>query len=55
MELDTVMIVADSVFKRIHFILTRTTVIVEGATRLFLYHIWKLYSLPIHIVFDRDL
>lgn len=54
-KLDTVIIVADSVFKRIHFILTHTTVIVEDAIKLFLYHIWKLYSLPIHIVFNRDL
>ena len=49
------MIVADLVFKRIHFILTYTTVIMKDATRLFLYHIWKLYSLLIHIVFNRDL
>jgi len=29
------------------------TVTVEGAARLFLYHIWKLYSLPKHVVSDH--
>ena len=42
---DTVMTVMDSISKRVHFVLMHTTVIVEGAARLFLYYIWKLHSL----------
>ena len=41
---DAVMIVVDSVLKRVHFILIHTMVIVEGATRLFLHQVWKLHS-----------
>jgi len=36
---DIVMIVADLVFKRVHFILTHTMVTVEGIARLFLYYV----------------
>jgi len=36
---DIVMIVADLVFKRVHFILTYTMVTVEGIARLFLYYV----------------
>jgi len=43
---DAVMTVVDSVSKRVHFILTHTTVIVEGAARLFLHYVWKLHGLP---------
>jgi len=50
---DTVMIVVDLVLKQAHFVLTHMTVTAEGAARLFLHQIWKLYSLPIHIVSDR--
>jgi len=47
------MTVVDSVSKRVHFVLIHTTVTVEGAARLFLYHIWKLYSLPKRVVSDH--
>ena len=50
---DAVMTVVDSVSKRVHFILTHTTVTAEGAARLFLHHVWKLYGLPKCVVSDR--
>ena len=50
---DTIVTVINSVFKRVHFVLTHTTVIAEGAARLFLYHVWKLHGLPKHVVLDH--
>ena len=50
---DAVMTVIDSVSKRAHLIPTHTTVTVEGAVRLLLYQVWKLYSLPKCIISDR--
>jgi len=50
---DAIMTVVDSVSKRVHFILTHTTVIAEGAARLFLYYVWKLHGLPKRVVSDR--
>jgi len=50
---DAVMTVVDSVSKRAHFIPTHTTVIVEGAARLFLHQVWKLHGLPTCVVSDR--
>ena len=50
---DAVMTVVDSVSKRVHFVPTHTTVTVEGAARLFLHHVWKLYGLLKHVVSDR--
>ena len=50
---DAVMTVVDSVSKRVHFIPTHTTVTAEGAARLFLHHVWKLYGLPKCVVSDR--
>jgi len=47
---NAVMTVVDSISKRVHFILTYTMVIVEGAARLFLHHVWKLHGLPKRIV-----
>ena len=47
------MTVVDFVSKRVHFVLIHTTVTVEGAARLFFYHIWKLYSLPKRVVSDH--
>jgi len=47
---DAIMTVVDSVSKRVHFVPTHTTVTVEGAARLFLHHIWKLHSIPKHVV-----
>jgi len=49
---DTVMTIVNSVSKRVHFILMHTIVTVEGAARLFLHYIWKLYGLLKHVVFD---
>jgi len=45
MGFDTVMTVVDSVFKRMYFVLTHTTVTIEIIARLFLYYVWKLHSL----------
>jgi len=50
---DAVMTVVDSVSKRVHFVPTHTTVTVEGAARLFLHHVWKLYGLPKRVVSDH--
>ena len=50
---DAVMTVVDSVSKRVHFLPTNTTVTAEGATRLFLHHVWKLHGLPNSVVSDR--
>jgi len=50
---NAVMTVIDSVSKRVHFVLTHTTVRAEGAARLFLHHVWKLHSLPKHVVSDH--
>jgi len=47
------MTVVDSVSKRVHFIPMYTTVTVEGAARLFLYYVWKLYGLPKRVVSDH--
>jgi len=47
---DAVMTVMDSISKRVHFILTHTTVTAEGAARLFLHHIWKLHGLLKRVV-----
>jgi len=49
---DTVMIVMNSVSKRVHFVPTHTMVTVEGATKLFLYYIWKLHGLLKCVVSD---
>jgi len=43
---NTVMTVVDSISKRVHFVLTHTMVTVEGVTRLFPHHVWKLHGLP---------
>ena len=50
---NAVMTVVDSVSKRAHFILTHTTVIAEGAARLFLHQVWKLYGLPKCVISDH--
>ena len=50
---DAVMTVVDSISKRVHFVLMHTTVIAEGAARLFLYHVWKLHGLPKCVVSDH--
>jgi len=50
---DAVMTVVDSVSKRVHFVLTHTTVTVKGAARLFLHHVWKLHGLPKRVVSDH--
>jgi len=50
---DAVIMVVDSVSKRMHFILTHTTVTAEGAARLFLHQVWKLHGLPKYIISDH--
>ena len=50
---NAVMIVVDLVLKQAHFVLMHMTVTAERAARLFLHQIWKLHSLPTHIVSDH--
>jgi len=50
---DAVMTVVDSVSKQVHFILMHMTVTAEGAARLFLHQVWKLYGLLKCIISDR--
>jgi len=50
---DAVMTVVDSVLKRVHFILTHMTVIVERAARFFLHQVWKLHSLLKCVISDH--
>jgi len=52
-EHDAVMTIVDSVSKRVHFVLTHTTVTAEGVARLFLHHVWKLHGLLKRVVSDR--
>jgi len=47
---NAVITVVDSVSKRVHFVPTHTTITVEQAARLFLHYVWKLHSLPKHVV-----
>jgi len=51
---DTIMTIVDSVFKRVHFVLTHMTVTGEEAARLFLYYVWKLHGLLKHVVSDHE-
>ena len=50
-----VIMVANSVSKRVHFILTHITITIESIVRLFLYYMWKFYGLFNHVVLDRGL
>jgi len=50
---DAVMTVMDSVSKQTYFILTHMMVTVEGAARLFLHQVWKLYGLLKYVISDR--
>jgi len=50
---NAVMTVVDLVSKQAHFIPTHTMVTAEGAARLFLHQVRKLYSLPKCVVLDR--
>jgi len=50
---DAIMMVVDAVSKRVYFIPMRTMVTVEGAARLFLHYVWKLYGLPKRVVSDH--
>jgi len=50
---DAVMTVVDSVLKRIYFIPMHMMVTAEGAARLFLHQVWKLYGLLKCVILDR--
>ncbi len=50
---DAVMVVVDSVLKRVHFLATTTTVSAEGAARLYYRDIWKLHGLLLKWVHDQ--
>lgn len=45
-----IMTVMDSVSKIVYFISTYTLVSAKGVVKLFLHHVWKLYSLSTHVV-----
>jgi transposase InsO family protein len=47
------MCVVDSLTKRVHFILTHTTINMEGTALLFLKEVWKHYGTPRVVVSDR--
>jgi len=49
---NAVITVVNSVSKRAHFILMHTTVMAEGAARLFLHQVWKLHSLLKYVISD---
>jgi len=49
---DTVMMVMDTVSKRVYFIPMHTMVTVEGAAQLFLHYVWKLHGLLKRVVSD---
>jgi len=49
---DAVMTVVDSVSKQVHFIPMHTTVMAEGAARLFLHQVWKLHGLLKCVISD---
>jgi len=49
------MMVIDSVSKITHLVPTHTMVTAEGAVQLFLHNVWKLHSLPKHVVSDRGM
>ena len=51
---NTVITVVDSVSKQVHFIPMHMMVTVEGAARLFLHQVWKLYGLPKCVISDRE-
>ena len=50
---DAIITVIDSISKKVHFVLMHTMVTAEGAARLFLHYVWKLHSLPKHVVPDH--
>jgi len=54
-EFDIAIIVMNSMFKKIYFITTHTTITTKNTARLFLYHVWKLYNFPTHIILNRSL
>jgi len=50
---NTVLVVCDRFSKMAHFIATMEKTSVEGLTRLFRDHVWKLHRLPESIILDR--
>jgi len=52
---DSIVVAADSVGKRSHFVKTVTTITAAGAANLYLRNIWKLHGLPQKVVSNRGL
>jgi hypothetical protein len=50
---DAIMNVVDSVTKHAHFIPTHTTIMAEGAARLYLREVWKHHGMPRVVLLDR--
>ena len=51
---DAVLVVVDRFSKMVKFVPTTNTVKAEGAARLFLDHVFKVFGMPKTIVSDRD-
>ena len=54
MGFGVIITVVDSMTKIMYFILTYITITIRSDMGLFLYHMWKLYSLLVCMFLDRD-
>jgi hypothetical protein len=50
---DAIMVVVNTLGKRVHFILTHMTVTTEGTASLFLKEVWKHHRTPLRVISDR--
>ena len=51
---DSVWVVVDRLTKLVKFIPTRKDIKAPELARLFIKHLYRLYGMPPHIVFDKD-
>jgi len=52
---NAILVVYDCFSKMVHFIATTEKTLVEGLTKLFQDHVWKLHGLPENIILDREI
>jgi len=52
---NTILVVCDRFSKMAHFIAITEKTLVEGLTKLFQDHVWKLHGLPENIILDREI